>query len=236
MRFVVGIIVSVAFVALLKKPIRRFPTLFYAIAIALDLFLIIGSSLHLPSWLREYFMFLLQSNNLAMGLFCIVMFTGVLKDGSGLRRVLVPIRAELSIIASILCVGHIVVYGRSYLEQLLSLSAAMPGERILATLIAFVLVLLLLPLTITSFKFVRSKMSPATWKRLQLLSYPFFVLIFAHVFFFLLPPALAGGSSAFISLIFYLAVAVTYLILRVRLYLQASQTVVAVPKDEFITS
>jgi DMSO/TMAO reductase YedYZ heme-binding membrane subunit len=223
MRFIAGLVVSVLFVALFRRPVKRFPAAFYALAVVLDLVLIVGSSLHLPSWLREYFLFLLQSNNLAMGLFCIVMFTGVLKEGSGLKRALLAIRAELSIIASVLCVGHAVAYGGSYLEQLTSAATAMPAARLSATLIAFVLVLLLVPLALTSAKAVRARMALQAWKRLQRLAYPFFVLVFAHVFFYLMPPAAAGSLSALVSLVVYLAVGIAYVTLRVRLYLQADR-------------
>jgi DMSO/TMAO reductase YedYZ heme-binding membrane subunit len=229
MRFIAGLVVSVLFVTLLRKPVKHFPAVFYALAVVLDLILVIGSSLHIPSWLREYFLFLFQSNNLAMGLFCIVMFTGALGEGTALRRALGPIRAELSVIASVLCAGHAVIYGRSYLDQLLSSATAMPAARLGATLIAFVLVLLLIPLTVTSAKAVRSRMTPQAWKRLQRLAYPFFVLIFVHVFLYLMSPAIAGSLSALVSLVVYLVVGAAYVVLRLRLYLRADRGTAAMP-------
>jgi DMSO/TMAO reductase YedYZ heme-binding membrane subunit len=223
MRLVAGLVLAILIVMLFRKAIKQVPWVFYVLAIALGVLLIIGNSLHLPSWFREYFLFLLQSNNLAMGLFTIVMFAGVFKEHSAPRKALIPIRAELSIIASLLCIGHIVNYGSSYLDQLLSPTAGMPLTRLSATLIAFLLVLILVPLVVTSFKAIHVRMSPKAWKRVQLLAYPFYLLIFLHMFFYLLPPAMNGSLSALISLVLYLAMGITYLVLRVRLYLQSSQ-------------
>jgi DMSO/TMAO reductase YedYZ heme-binding membrane subunit len=133
-----------------------------------------------------------------------------------------PIRAELSIFASLLCVGHVIIYGRSYLDQLLSSTFAMPGIRLLATLVALLLVALLIPLTITSFKAIRARMHAQTWKRLQRLAYVFFALIYIHILFYLLPPALAGSLGAASSLTIYLALGLAYAILRVRHALSVS--------------
>jgi hypothetical protein len=51
------------------------------------------------------------------------------------------------------------------------------------------------------------------------------VLIFAHVFLYLMPPAAAGSSSALISLVLYLATGIAYLVLRLRLYLQTRDAI-----------
>jgi DMSO/TMAO reductase YedYZ heme-binding membrane subunit len=222
MRLVAGLALSILIVMLFRKAIKKVPWVFYLLAVALSVLLIIGNNvLSFPSWFREYFLFLLQSNNLAMGLFTIVMFTGAFKEHSALRKALIPLRAELSIIASLLCIGHIVNYGGSYLDQLLSSMTGMPVSRLSATLIAFLLVIVLIPLVVTSFKAIHARMAPKTWKRIQALAYPFYLLVFLHMFFYLLPPAMAGSLSALISLSLYLALGIAYLVLRVRLYLQA---------------
>jgi DMSO/TMAO reductase YedYZ heme-binding membrane subunit len=221
MRLVAGLVLSILIVMLFRKAIKKVPWVFYLLAIALSVLLIVGNNvLSFPSWFREYFLFLLQSNNLAMGLFTIVMFTGAFKEHSALRKALIPLRAELSIIASLLCIGHIVNYGSSYLDQLFSSMAGMPVSRLSATLIAFLLVIVLIPLVITSFKAIHARIAPKTWKRIQALAYPFYLLIFLHMFFYLLPPAMAGSLSALISLLLYLVLGIAYLVLRVRLYLQ----------------
>jgi DMSO/TMAO reductase YedYZ heme-binding membrane subunit len=97
----------------------------------------------------------------------------------------------------------------------------MPVARICATLIAFLLVVVLIPLVITSFRAIHAKIPAKTWKRIQLLAYPFYLLVFLHMLFYLAPPAIAGSLSAAISLSLYLALGIAYAVLRVRLYLQS---------------
>jgi DMSO/TMAO reductase YedYZ heme-binding membrane subunit len=220
MRFVAGLVIAIVLVAAFKRPIRKIPGVFYAIALALSGLLIVGQSLHLPSWFKEYFLFLFQSNTLAMGFFTIVMFAGTFKENSLLKKTLIPIRAELSIIASLLCTGHIANYGSAYLEQLLSTTTIMPYARLCATIVAILLVVVLIPLTITSLKVLRARIKTQTWKRIQRLSYPFYLMVFVHMFIYLLPPAFAGSTSAAISLLLYFVVGVGYLTARIRLYLQ----------------
>ena len=174
MRLIIGIVIAILFITIFRKAIKSAPLVFYILAIFLDLLLIMRSTLQLPSWFSEYFLFLFQSNTLAMGMFTIVMFTGVFSDRSRIKRVLVSIRSEISIIASLLCIGHIVVYGERYLSQLVSPAVAMPEFRFVGTLLALLLAVLLIPLALTSVKAIRTRMSVSAWKRLQLLAYPFF--------------------------------------------------------------
>jgi DMSO/TMAO reductase YedYZ heme-binding membrane subunit len=145
------------------------------------------------------------------------MFIGVLSDESALRKQLVPIRAELSILACLLTIGHIFMYARVFLLSLVSPTAFLPTSQTIATVIAIALVvLLMLPLMITSFKAIRQSMRPKTWKNLQKLSYPFFALIYLHIIVFLLPSALGGSQTIIISLSVYTAMFALYLILRIR--------------------
>lgn len=213
-----GAVIAAVLVLLLHKAIKRVPWLFYLLAVGLDVVLLACSSIPLPSWFREYFLFLFQSNTLAMGLFTIVMFTGVLGDHSSLKRSLLMVRAELSIVASILCVGHIVMYGQSYLSQVMTSMGVMPAVRVLATFVALLLVLLLIPLAVTSLRFVHAKMSSRHWRTVQRLAYPFYGLIFIHILFYLVPPAMAGSFAAILSVVLYIILGIVYVILRMRQY------------------
>ena len=220
MRFLIGLLVALVFTAVFRVPIKKVPWLFYLLAVALSVFLIVNHSLLLPPWFYKNFMFLLQSNTLAMGLLTIVMFIGVLDPESHLRKLLTPIRAELSIIASLISIGHVVNYGEAYLNQLLRNFGSMSTNRMLSMAVALVLVLLLAILAVTSIRIIRMKMNAKSWKRIQILAYPFFGLIFVHLMFFLLPPALAGGSAARLSIIVYSVVAFSYTVLRIWQYLR----------------
>ncbi len=48
------------------------------------------------------------------------------------------------------------------------------------------------------------------------LSYLFFVLVYAHLLLMLLPPALAGGVAAQMSVAVYSLIFVAYIVLRIR--------------------
>ncbi|MDR1014912.1 MAG: hypothetical protein LBL86_08070 [Coriobacteriales bacterium] len=224
MRLAAGVIIAILIVAVTGRFMRKAAPVFYLLAFALGVFFICGTSLALPPWFREYILFIFQSNNLAMGFFAIVMFAGALGEKSSLRKFLMPIRAELSITASILCLGHVVVYGRSYLAQITGSALAMPGARLVATVVAFLLLVLLIPLALTSVRAVKARMRPQTWKSVQKLAYVFFLLIFVHIFFYLLPPALAGSLGAAVSLALYSALFLVYLVLRIRLAAQHSES------------
>jgi DMSO/TMAO reductase YedYZ heme-binding membrane subunit len=218
MRLLAGLIIAVLFTMLFRVPLRKMPPVFYTLALLLDVLLIACDYMQVPSWFREYFLFLFQSNTLAMGMFTIVMFTGALSDHTALKKTLMGIRAELSIVASILCMGHIVKYGESYFDQALSSLFIMPTVRLGATFIALVLVLLLIPLAITSVKRIRAAMSPRGWQKLQKFAYLFYGLIFIHIMFYLMPSALGGGLTAAVSVAAYVVLGLLYAVLRIRQY------------------
>ena len=229
MRFIAGLLTAIAFTAIFRVPIKRAPVAFYLVVALLQVLFISFSYVRLPLWLYMYFIALFQSNTLAMGFFTIVMFIGVFDESSVLRRSLAPIRAELSIIASILCVGHIVRYGAYYLGQLLSAQALIPDFRFWAAVLATLPVILLIPLAITSVKLIRARMNNRSWVLVQRLAYPFFGLVFVHILFYLLSPALSGNTSAIISVSAYLVVGISYAALRVRHHLRTRKAEPVVP-------
>ena len=105
-----------------------------------------------------------QKNILAFSLFVIVMFQGVLSDGAWLKRALLPIRGELSIIACILSLGHVTVFGTAYLERMAFARDLLSPFGVLAVAAAVCVVALMVPLFVTSFKVVRSRMAARSWK------------------------------------------------------------------------
>ncbi len=220
MRFLAGLLIAVLFTALLREPLRKVPAVFYLISALLCVPFLLGDVLNYPSWVREYVLFLFQSNTLGMGFFTIVMFIGVLDSQSKLRKALVPVRAELSILATILSIGHMFKYGESYLTQLLSVSTYTPAIRYWMLGTAIALVILLVPLAVTSIKRIHARMGQKSWQRLQRLAYLFFGLVFVHIILCLATPALGGSSSAIISMCVYLVLGVLYAALRIRLYLR----------------
>ncbi len=219
MRFIAGLVIAIVFTVVFRVALRKVPALFYTVATLLNVFYLLADYMPLPSWLREYFLFLFQSNVIGMGFFVIVMFIGVFGEGSYIRKTYISIRAELSIFASLLSIGHLIKYGQAYLEQMLSLTIYMPPIRYWMIGVAIILVILLLPLAITSVKRIHVMMGQKNWQRLQRFAYPFFGLIFVHIVLCLWTPAIAGSSSAIFSITAYLAVGVLYTVLRLRLYM-----------------
>ena len=223
MRLLIGLLIAVAFVALFKGAIRKAPVAFYALAAAAVAFYLYGVVYGLPAWLWKTAMFLLQKNIFAFSLFTVVMFIGVLPNESALRKALAPIRGELSIIACILSLGHMLVFGYAYFGRMFGLGAPLGGLYFAAALIALVVAVVMAPLFLTSFKAVRSRMSAHAWKRVQWLAYPFFLLAFAHVFLFIAPSSLQGGVGAVGNVFAYALVLAAYAALRMRKALRDSR-------------
>ena len=214
MMALVCLVLAAAFAFCLRKPIKAVPWLFYLLAIALDVVVIYGGQLGLPQW---FYSTVVMANGrclFAFGLFCVVMFVGVLDPESRVRRWLAPIRAELSIIAAILVVGHGVHYIGIYSPRVISSSAAVANGTLASFAVALVVVCLLALLTVTSFKIVRSRMKESAWKAVQRLAYPFFLLIYLHVLLIVGNSALRGSRGAVETLVVMGVVLAAYVVLR----------------------
>ena len=195
MNFLLTFPTTCAAVYLLRKPIKRWPVVFYLCAIALDTLYLASGFIVLPRWLWGILVELVQRCELALALFAIVMLIGCLDSTSRLHRRLSPIRGELSIIAWILAMSHVTVYAVSYLPRLLSTNNL--DENIVVSMaVALILLALLTVLGITSLNVVKRIMTATTWNRAQRLSYVFFGLVFCHLAFILAPAALHGGIAA----------------------------------------
>ena len=227
MALLVSIALTVVFSFVFRKPIKRFPWLFYLIAVLVDVLVVLGSRLDLPQWAHRTVILVNGRGMFAFGLFTVVMFLGALSDGSKAKRWLMPIRAELSIIASILAVGHMVRYAGVYSPRVIASPASMANGMIVSFAIALVLAVLLVILTVTSFRTVKQHVKGRTWKNVQRLSYPFFVLIYAHVLLIMARPALQGAQNAQTSLVVYGLVVGAYVVLRLRRHLSERRVVVA---------
>ena len=70
-------------------------------------------------------------------------------------------------------------------------------------------------LGVTSFNVVKKRMKKETWKRVQLLAYPFWGLVYVHLLLMLVPSALRGGAPAQMAVAVYSVVFVGYALCRV---------------------
>lgn len=195
----------------LRNPIRKFPAAFYVFSVVLVAVCIalpyLGLSRQL--WMAVYT--LMRKCLLPLALFVVVMYIGVFPKTSKVSLWLRPIRAELSIIAWILTLGHVVVYFNSYFERFHAVNANV----LVGLVIAMLLFLLLIALGVTSFQAVKKHMDHESWAKLQKLAYPFFGLTYVHLLVILLPSAMNGAAQAQSTLIVYTVVFVAYALLRI---------------------
>ncbi|WP_302384665.1 ferric reductase-like transmembrane domain-containing protein [uncultured Adlercreutzia sp.] len=213
MRFVVALVLSFALVWLCAKPLKRCPAPFYLGAVALVGLYLWGTGANVRGEAWSYFQPLMQRCALAFLLFSIVMFVGVLGERNPLRVHLMPIRRQLSILACIFACGHIAFYAASYVPRLTS---AFSGNLAFSLGLAALITALMAVLWATSAQRVKHTMKAASWKRVQRLAYPFYVLTYVHLALLLMPSAMAGNNVAVLSIAVYSIVMGAYVVLRLR--------------------
>jgi len=218
MAFIGSLAGVIVFSVLFRIPLKRFPSLFYVIALLVSLFYLFAYYIGISPSLNSYFNIVMQKGTLAMSFLMVVMFMGVFRDDSQIRRYLMPIRGELSIIGSLLAIVHVV---RRLTNYLVIVFYGAPAEVhiIAAFWISLIVFALLIILTVTSFNIIGKRMKAIMWKRVQRLAYPFMFFTYLHILLFLIPPALLGGTTALVSAITYTVVFFAYAALRIRAHL-----------------
>ena len=213
MTFALVLLATVAACFALRNPLKACPLAFYLLAAAVDVAFVAGSTLGMPREVWTAFFVLIQKCLLPLALFVVVMYIAVLPRESRACAWLKPVRAELSIVAWILSLGHMAVYLMSYLPRIVA-GGAFNGNVMVSFVVAVVLLALLLLLGVTSFQFVKRRMHTETWKKVQRLAYPFFALTYVHLLLMLAPSALHGGIAAGTSVAVYSVVFIGYFVLR----------------------
>ena len=94
----------------------------------------------------------------------------------------------------------------------------MDAPRIFAAVLSLVMIVLLIPLTLTSFMVIRKKMNPKKWKSLQRLSYIFYGLLFIHISMIFSISIAKGHLSTLFDLTVYAIIYIAYLICRAKKY------------------
>lgn len=207
---------TIVFALLFRNPLKRFPLIFYALALILGCLPFLTFWMSVPRVFQMLVLLPLQRCYLAFALFTVVMFIGVFSDESRIKAYFMPIRAELSIMACLLALPHIVRNIVTYVPKLFWDSLGVTVPMTLSVALAMLLTVLLLVLGVTSFRAIKERMHTATWKKVQRFAYVFFVLIFVHLGLMLVPSALSGGVDARQNLIIYGVIFVLYGVLRLR--------------------
>ncbi len=215
MELIISLVVTFALVLLLRKPIRSYPVVFYALLVAIDILFLSGVLFGVSREVAVIGYPYVVRCLVGISLFAIVMYLGALGDDNRIRRMLMPIRGELSVMACILTFGHVANYLRAFIQDILGGFFGMPIAMVLSLVVSAVLIVLLIPLAITSRNSVKGKMAVASWKKLQKLSYAFYGLTYVHIVLMLVPTISSTGQRAALSLVIYTALFGVYAVMRV---------------------
>lgn len=220
MNFLISIILTALLIFIGRKFIKKHSILCYIVTGIISLLIIIasysGAISSFPPFIKNNIMPLFTKSTFATSIFVVVMYTGALKNGSKLMKILMPIRAELSIIASILTLAHNISFGRYHFVTLFTNPKSMSLNMILAAIISIILIAIMIPLMITSFPMIRKKMKYKSWKMLQKSAYAFYGLIYIHVMLIMLPIAKCGNLQYILNVLIYSLVFLIYATMRVN--------------------
>lgn len=216
MFFLISLVLAFAFAFVFAKPIKKNPAVFYIIAVLFCIFSAVVDIRSLPQWIADYIAPFFTKSLFATGLWAVVMWTGAFPNGSGLIKKLMPIRGELSIMAAVLTFGHNIGYGKIYFVRLFTVPSRLPTNQLIAGIFTIIMLCIMIPLTIMSFKSVRKKINPKTWKKIQRSAYVFYALLYAHVMVLCVPMAKMGRAGYFANVIVYSIVFIGYAVCRVR--------------------
>ncbi len=180
-----SLFISIAVSLLFSKQIKRHPSLLYIFAFVLIALSIWGFSINLyekiPHDLYRILMGPILSGGLAVSFFSVVMYLAVFPKQSYIYKKLMPIRRELSMTGCIFSYFHNFAYGLFIFPNYFNHFKDMTKAEIIAATLSIILMIILLPLFITSFKAVQNRMSGTTWKMIQSLAYPFYGLLYLHI-------------------------------------------------------
>ena len=216
MNLIVGLIAITLFYILFADIIKKYPVLFYMATYVLIIPVVLYYQTkfykNMPIWFTRYVMDIFQRGIFSTVTFMIVMFLGVITTHNKYTRKLMSIRGEMSIIGCFAALCHNVAFGIRYFVEFFTNESKMNVYTKTATIISLILIAMMIPLMITSFKCVRKKMKAKNWKNLQKLAYPFFYLIYVHLMvLFMHKP-----EKHMLSIVLYTVIYMLYTVLRIR--------------------
>lgn len=217
MRLISCLIIALVFFYLLEKPIKKHATLFYIATIIISVLSVLAPKKGLPFVIDYLVKNILARGTLAGALFILVMVASVC-PAAKLRGLLLRTRGEMAIIAALLTLIHNISYGKYYFVALFTKISDLDAPRIFAAVLSLIMIVLLIPLTVTSFMVIRKKMNPKKWKSLQRLSYIFYGLLFIHISMIFSISIAKGHRSTLFDLTVYAIIYIAYLICRAKKY------------------
>ena len=215
---ILTLICSLAFFHFFGKALKKKPAVLYGICILLSLVSIFYPREGGIPFLDFFFKKIMQRGVLAGSLFIWVMLAPVLPKSFSGRKTIYLFRGEMAICASLITLAHNLAFGGKYFGALFLGQGHISLMELHAAIVSCLVILLLIPLTITSFQTVRRKMQGKTWKKLQNWSYLFYLLLYLHIFFIYQGALIRGKGEYFFTLMIYSFIFGFYGFLRIRQY------------------
>ena len=215
---ILTLICSLAFFHFFGKALKKKPAVLYGICILLSLVSIFYPREGGIPFLDFFFKKIMQRGVLAGSLFIWVMLAPVLPKSFSGRKTIYLLRGEMAICASLITLAHNLAFGGKYFGALFLGQGHISLMELHAAIVSCLMILLLIPLTITSFQTVRRKMQGKTWKKLQNWSYLFYLLLYLHIFFIYQGALIRGKGDYFFTLMLYSFIFGLYGFLRIRQY------------------
>ena len=215
---ILTLICSLAFFHFFGKALKKKPAVLYGICILLSLVSIFYPREGGLPFLDFFFKKIMQRGVLAGSLFIWVMLAPVLPKSFSGRKTIYLLRGEMAICASLITLAHNLAFGGKYFGALFLGQGHISLMELHAAIVSCLMILLLIPLTVTSFQAVRRKMQAKTWKKLQNWSYLFYLLLYLHIFFIYQGALIRGKGDYFFTLMLYSFIFGLYGFLRIRQY------------------
>ena len=215
---ILTLLCSLAFFHFFGKAVKKKPAVLYGICILLSLVSIFYPREGGLPFLDFFFKKIMQRGMLAGSLFIWVMLAPVLPKSFSGRKTIYLLRGEMAICASLITLAHNLAFGGKYFGALFLGQGHISLMELHAAIVSCLMILLLIPLTISSFQTVRRKMQAKTWKKLQNWSYLFYLLLYLHIFFIYQGALLRGKGEYFFTLMLYSFLFGFYGFLRIRQY------------------
>ena len=220
----ITLLCSLAFFHFFGKAVKKKPAVLYGICILLSLVSIFYPREGGLPFLDFFFKKIMQRGILAGSLFILVMLAPVLPKSFSGRKTIYLLRGEIAICASLITLAHNLAFGGKYFGALFLGQGHISLMELHAAIVSCLMIILLIPLTITSFQAVRRKMQAKTWKRLQNWSYLFYLLLYLHIFFIYQGALIRGKGEYFFTLMLYSFIFGFYGFLRIRQYRVQKET------------
>ena len=221
---ILTLLCSLAFFHFFGKAVKKKPAVLYGICILLSLVSIFYPREGGLPFLDFFFKKIMQRGVLAGSLFIWVMLAPVLPKSFSGRKTIYLLRGEMAICASLITLAHNLAFGGKYFGALFLGQGHISLMELHAAIVSCLMILLLIPLTITSFQTVRRKMQAKSWKKLQNWSYLFYLLLYLHIFFIYQGALIRGKGEYFFTLMLYSFIFGFYGFLRIRQYRVQKET------------